>query len=299
VLAIRSQAAEVKASDNVVFDVLYAHPLDDTADPLFDWALCNARKPLAESGPMAHVCLQSSAPALLELGTGASVTAQIPADVCQGFGPLTPVQKPGDPAVRPQDPDTTGGYYQPVRLLTHTSDRGDEYEVGVTRLLCGIALGASQEDTVNFNKKYRPNTNPAIDAVSATPSGSEPIAVNLSPGAITSLPAGAKVQLQAQWANCAESPNDTPCAGAEGYIAYDAMQQSLVQRHEAIQISWYTTDGAFEHDRTGRAEQEAAIASSDNVWAAPDAATNVRFWVVIRDDRRGVGWVSFDVAVMK
>jgi len=80
-------------------------------------------------------------------------------------------------------------------------------------------------------------------------------------------------------------------------MAYDQISQSLVNRRESIRVSWYATAGAFEHDRTGRAENEAAEANSANSWTAPGQVGLVRFWLVIRDDRRGLNWSSFDLNV--
>ena len=42
-----------------------------------------------------------------------------------------------EPPSRPADPDVTGGYYQPVRVLVPTREEED-YVVGVTRLACGV-----------------------------------------------------------------------------------------------------------------------------------------------------------------
>jgi hypothetical protein len=316
VIAIRSQAAEARPADTVNYDVLVAQPIGDTRAPIFDWALCSVRKPLAESGAIAQVCLQPTAAELVALGAAPSVSSQIPKNVCEVFGPLPPVQKAGEPAVRPEDPDTTGGYYQPVRLLTRTIDAGEEYEVGVTRLACGLALGASQENTIHYGAKYLPNANPSVDSITMKWGDAEPTSIDVAAGASAlSVPASVKLELQVDWADCPALPagdlqqppydkdhqqaEALACPGAEAYLYYDTTQQAIIQRREAIRVSWYATDGSFEFDRTGRTEQEATTPRTRNTWTAPDAATTVRFWLVIRDDRRGVGWVSFDLAIVK
>ncbi len=160
VIAIRSTPAEAKAGDDVTYDVLVAQPVDDPTTPAFDWALCLASKPLATPGPIADSCLMPSGPELQDLGTLSSADTSLPKDDCQLFGPTPPSQKAGEPAVRPVDPDTTGGYYQPVRLLTQYSPNDSQYDVGVTRISCGIASGATQAQTVEFTQNYKPNQNP-------------------------------------------------------------------------------------------------------------------------------------------
>jgi hypothetical protein len=297
VLAIRSTAAEASPGDTVTYDVLVASSV--AAQTQFDWALCNARKPLAESGPIAQVCLQASAPELQTLGNSMSVTATIPKDVCQVFGPITPVQKAGEPSVRPEDPDTTGGYYQPVRLLTRDG-AGQQYEVGVTRLLCKIALGASQENTLRFTKEYQANTNPSIDALELDLGSDLKLEIDLAEGSSPqAVKVGSTGQFNATWAACPAEPSDAACTGAEAYLSFDAAQQTLLDRRESIRISWYATEGSFEHDRTGRTEAEANIPSTSNKWTAPDSPSRVQFWLVIRDDRRGVSWSTFELDIVE
>jgi hypothetical protein len=91
--------------------------------------------------------------------------------------------------------------------------------------------------------------------------------------------------------------NPQACSGAETYLTYDPATQSLAERNESIRVSWYATDGSFEHDRTGRTEAEADQTDTSNDWTAPGSAATVRFWLVIRDDRRGVNWKTFDINV--
>ena len=61
-------------------------------------------------------------------------------------------------------------------------------------------------------------------------------------------------------------------------------------------VAWFATGGSFDNDRTGRDTSD-LTASSDNGWHAPAAAGPVHLWVVLRDDRGGVGWAeyAFDV----
>ncbi len=320
VIGIRSTAAEAKAESDVTYDVLVAQPVDDSTAPEFNWALCLARKPLATAGPIADTCLTVSGPELQSLGGTSSVSGSIPKDACTLFGPNPPSQKAGDPAVRPVDPDTTGGYYQPVRLLTQYGPDNSQYDVGVTRLSCGLAGGATQEQSATFTKDYRPNQNPQISQISFKQGGADPIVVDPNATDLPTVPGGANLSFEVSWPDCPLSPtcgdnicsagedltncpsdcqNPQGCEGSEPYLSYDTVTQSLADRRESIRVSWYATDGNFDHDRTGRAEDEAASTDTSNNWSAPDKATKVRFWLVIRDDRRGVSWTTFDLNVIK
>jgi hypothetical protein len=71
----------------------------------------------------------------------------------------------------------------------------------------------------------------------------------------------------------------------------------LLDRREAIRISWFASAGTFEHERTGRGENEIGHATSDNQWVASRESRDVLLWVVIRDDRGGVGWRSYTLRV--
>ena len=317
VIAIRSEAAEVKPEQSVDFDVLLASPMDATQGPTYQWSLCTARKPLAESGPIAQACLAPSGPDLQDLGNSPSVPAVIPKDVCEVFGPNPPTQKTGEPALRPVDPDTTGGYYQPVRLLTQLSSGDSQYDVGVTRLLCGIAGGANQQQTATFTRDYRPNQNPSLQQISFISLSTR---ANVIVGASeqASVSHDERLTFTVTWPSCplaavcgdgicsasedlsncpSDCQNPQGCGGSEPYLSYDTVTQSLTNRRESIRISWYATDGTFEHDRTGRAESEADDPNSQNTWTAPAHSALVRFWFVIRDDRRGVNWATFDLQV--
>jgi hypothetical protein len=87
------------------------------------------------------------------------------------------------------------------------------------------------------------------------------------------------------------------CSGSEPYLALDREKNELAHRREAIRVSWFATGGRFEHERTGRTEQEASQAFTDNTWTAPNTHGELWLWVVIRDDRGGVGWSSYKLDI--
>ena len=292
VLAIRSTPAEVEPGKPVSYSALYATPEGDSSARGLEWSLCTARKPIAVSGPIALECLSPSGPGLVSLGKGATADATMPADGCRVFGPSPPAPKAGERAARPADPDSTGGYFQPLRV--RVPEGQTEYAIGFTRLLCGPGA-ATQEQSLEFAATYRPNVNPELAGVVVNPDGdSSPLSE--SPDAPSALRAGDKVTLRASWAECSA---DATCTGSESYPYLDPIARQLITRREAIRVSWFASAGSFAHDRSGRTEAEAEAGSSysDNDWTAPDEAGEVRVWVVLRDDRGGVGYRSFFVNV--
>jgi hypothetical protein len=80
-------------------------------------------------------------------------------------------------------------------------------------------------------------------------------------------------------------------------VQLDPIAREVVARRESIRVSWFATDGVFEHDRSGRAEEEAAINSSDNTWTAPMKRGTVHLWLVLRDNRGGVAYQSYQLEV--
>lgn len=329
VIAIRSVPAEVAPGATaapVQYDALYVGPGADPDPSKLDWAFCTEQKPLAVAGPIAPSCLSSSSPSLTAIGDGASVSAQVPLDACSIFGPDPPAPEPGKPPARPADPDTTGGYYQPVRLAVIGEDH--DFSVGTTRLDCGLGA-ATSDQKIEYARQHRPNENPALDtlAIAGGAAGSVTLPADGTAGPIVA-PRNTTIDLVAQWPTCPPSatcgdaicsPGETTqgcpsdcteppgcadptcrvhgCRGSEPYLALDPVAHQLVARHEAIFVSWFATGGSFDHDRTGRTEQDFAAADTANRWTAPDAPGTVHLWLVIRDDRGAVGWSAFTIDV--
>jgi hypothetical protein len=368
VVAVRSSPAEVNPgampAPIVTYEALYIGPGGPPDPSALDWAFCDVPKPLALTGPISQQCLVrrardikvTIAPAadggepttqvrhiLTPFGAGLTARSSVPDDGYRVFGPFPPDPQPGEPPSRPADPDTTGGYYQPVRLLIPTKDN-PEFSVGVTRLDCGIS-GANADQTLEYNKRHVPNENPAIASVVLRHANGRKETLTAEPGAsTTSGPAdggasvdgaavadagagssidsggaltidagptphvtvapGESVSLTASWANCAVCTGSgcgapTPCAGSESYVNLDLIEHRIVAHRESIRVSWFSANGSFEHDRTGRAEAEAKTTNTENTWTAPNTEAEVNVWVVIRDDRGGVGWSSYVIHVAR
>jgi hypothetical protein len=331
VLAVRSDPPEGALTSKVQYTALYvdgAGPIDKAA---FDWAFCSARNPLANLGPVNPKCLEATGSWLTPIGVGLQASGPLPADGCRQFGPDVPEPMPGEPQGRPVDPDSTGGYYQPVRYLA-PGDSGGFVGIAETRLTCNLA-GAYGNVVVEFSKRYHVNANPVVDAVLLSPGDNPAAGTPLvggdagagdagaggagGTGAGNAVAAGAHVSLRVRWAACpvkdscgdhvcgadetlqgcpADCTNPVACTGAERFAAFDLASQSVVDQRESIAVAWFATRGSFDNDRTGR-ESSDVTSSSDNGWTAPTQRGLVYLWVVLRDDRGGVGWAQYAIDV--
>lgn len=103
--------------------------------------------------------------------------------------------------------------------------------------------------------------------------------------------------VRASWDACPTGSTPASCAGSEQYVWFDPEARVVSLRREAIRVAWFTTAGALATDSSGVAEDDAAGSDTDNTWTAPDTAGEARLWLVVRDDRGGVGWQSYRVRV--
>jgi hypothetical protein len=311
-LAVRSDPPEAAPKAMLAYTALYADGSGAITSAPIDWAFCEARKPLKELGPVNPSCLARSADVLIELGVGPEVPAVMPDIACRQFGPDAPEPVPGQPASRPADPDTTGGYYQPLRLLVST-DGSDVYTIAETRVSCGVA-GAPPDLSTAFQQRYHLNANPAVESLGIV-NGTvvTPLAVDDGSGKTNPVATGQRLSTRVTWRACPDpdvcgdgvcGPDETAatcagdcmaaqgCSGAERYVNMDLGSRSLVVEREGMRVSWFATGGAFDLDHTGRDATDPA-STSDNAWTAPRQGGQVHLWVVLRDDRGGVGWMAY------
>jgi hypothetical protein len=263
VLAIRAEPPEAAPGiDRVTYTLIAAAPTGAVESPAASFAFCTSPKLLTENGAVSAACLSSEGAAPIGDARG-SITAVVPPDACFTFGPETKAQD-----VRPRDPDVTGGFFQPIRATISSPD-GPVVAFGFERLRCKLA-NAPADAVQAFERDYRPNANPTLLPLSASIDG--------APVAFDALPRGARVVLRASW-----RPED-----AEAYVAFDPRVQAVVPRRESMRVSWFATAGSFEHDRTGRGEDEPESFTED-AWTAPDAEA-ATIWAVLRDARGGVAF---------
>jgi hypothetical protein len=268
VLAVRVEPAEAKPGEPVTTSMLVVTPAGPVDAPPSSWAFCATPKLLTENGSVSAACL---ADGVLPIGDGrGGIGATLPASACFDFGPET---QSAD--VRPRDPDVTGGYYLPIRARLAGDASGGEplTAFGFARVVCNLA-NAPAELAARFRAEYRRNTNPTLLPVEARIDGG-------GPASLGALPRGARVVLRASW-----RPED-----AESYALFDVANQVITTRRESLRVSWFTTAGTYERDRSGRTEDEPET-FTENTWTAPDEARTSHLSFVLRDSRGGVSFAS-------
>jgi hypothetical protein len=302
ILAVQAVPAEVKPGATVMLEALVAAPEGASiGEP--EWSLCEARKRLTELGPVEQSCLQGED--LLELGEGVAVPANLSVDVCRTFGPVRPNAVDDQPAGRAVEPDPTGGFYQPI-LVSLDAD----LTLASLRLTCGL-VGIPSEASLLLNRGVRPNQNPRIDELKA---GSGAMAEGdefvIRPGASVEFTVRLPVcperpqcgdgicSVEEDRVECAEDCNEAlGCAGAEYFAHYDPVSREVGVQREQLSVTWFASIGAWSSLKTEVAGQGSKDQVSENTWLAPSKATQGKLWVVLRDNRGGVGWVEHRLVV--
>ncbi len=283
-LAIRGTPPEAAENGMVTYDALVVDT-DGTVDsPPIGWAQCLIPDPPANTNDVAPGCLTIPDD---DPGPSPTFTTALPSDACMLFGPETPVPMKGQPPTRPADPDTTGGFYQPVRA-TWQSGAGPQLAFTLERISCALA-NAPTDVATQFAMDYLPNNNPQLADLILDPEGAMiPVYVTGSTGAprVATVSAGQKVTLQA----------DFSAGSAETFLVWDVVKLALDTQRESLRLSWYATDGQFDHDVTGRSQTEMET-FTQNVWTAPTTPGTVHFWTVLRDDRGGIDFASAEIDV--
>lgn len=256
VLAVRGEPPEARPGEAVSYTLLVASPDGPVRTPAATWAFCATPKLLADNGAVSTACLASG---VRPIGEGATVSAAIPPDACQLFGPETTSQE-----LRPRDPDPTGGFYQPVRVAVD-----GHLSFGQERVRCNLTSIAAAQ-AAELDRRYVANRNPEMATIDL------PDSVAVSSHHV----------LRAAW----------PDTSAETYAYYDPVTAFVVDRRETMRMSWFASAGAFEHDRTGRTPEERET-FTENAWNAPSSAGTVHLFVVLRDDRGGVAFASRSIEV--
>jgi len=281
ILALRGQPAEAAPGQNVTYDFLIASPEGTLTDTVAAWDVCLTPKPPAESNEVASACVLAP-PA----GTvAATFQAPLPSNACSLFGPIAPPPQAGQPPFRPRDPDSTGGYYVPVRAVVQppVADRS-LIAFDLERVHCSFS-NAPLAVIQDFNSRYHLNTNPhlqGLEMLSADQTSSDVLA-----GAATAS-SGSMVSLLA-----------VPSADSiETFPVYDAIHQVVADQQESLRFFWYSPDGEFQHDRTG-VDPGVTDGSSTNQWTPPTVtqSTVVPLWVVLRDSRGGTDFISTQLTV--
>ncbi|HYQ16268.1 MAG TPA: hypothetical protein VEQ58_10945 [Polyangiaceae bacterium] len=315
VLAVQVTPAQAKPGQDVTLSALVVEPSGTLRNFSLGWAFCNAAKPVAETNDVSAACLAFSGEQFEDLGRGATVTGALPKDACRRFGPDVPPNMAGEAPGRPTDPDSTGSFYQPVRVLAAGS-QGPLLTLAQAGLSCGLPV-LTGEQLLEYQKRVRINEHPQLLSVLVNGDESSPLTIDDGESEPLRVSKGQTLSLRATWPECPATPScgdgicgadelatDCPddckaprgCFGAETYIYFDPLARQLVDRREAMRLSWFAGAGTFDDDHTGRREDESAT-FSDGFWTAPSSAGPVHLWVVLRDSRGGTSWQSYVVEV--
>jgi hypothetical protein len=280
ILAVRGEPAEVSPGADVSYQFLMASTVGTVTDAQGTWDVCTQPKPPSESNSVASACV--NAPPGTDVG--ATFSAPVPADACSLFGPNAPAAKAGQPPFRPRDPDITGGYYVPVRLLVDDGLGGAplmafEFE----RVFCGLG-GAPLTAIQDYNTRYQKNTNPTLQGLAVVAPDQTRTDILAGPATVA---AGSVVTLVAS-----ASPDS-----AENFPVYDSVAQKLNDQVETLSVSWFATDGKFKDDRV---DADPVSLEANNTWSAPQvtASEDIPLWVVMRDTRGGVAFASVTLTVV-
>jgi hypothetical protein len=219
------------------------------------WSFCLSPKPPTEDNVVPAPCVRGEE--LQDLGSALAVTGELPVEGCLRYGPETP---PGE--FRPRDADPTGGYYQPIRVEV---DRLLAF--GLTRITCKLP-SAPADLARRYDLEYVANQNPTLDPI-----------------ALANVPANTDVTLTASW----------PAEAAETYVFFDRLAQQLVDRREAMRVSWFATAGELASDATAVGETDLATSVS-TTWRTPAAGT-AHLWFVLRDSRGGLAVRDVSITV--
>jgi hypothetical protein len=260
-VAVRSEPAELEPGAEVTYQALVVGPGALESSEALEWAFCSTPKPLGENASVAPACLDGAA---RPVGIGASLTTTLPGDACALFG-----SEVTSADIRPRDPDSTGGYYQPVRVLLG-GPKGPNMTVWLTRIRCDLR-NAPLDVVRLWTERYRPNKNPSIVSISALARG--------EPADFARLPARAELELRVELA----------ASSRESYVVFDPASQSLDDAEEALQVSWLVTAGELDVPRS-TAEGDPPVARAR--FRVPGSGGPFELHAVARDGRGGVAFVS-------
>jgi hypothetical protein len=289
-LAVRGTPPEAAENGMVTYDALVVDTSGSVAAPPINWAHCLQPNPPANGNAVSINCLPG------QLGSDGGLitpddttvaaptfTAALPPNSCTLFGPEAPPSMKGQPPQRPADPDTTGGFYQPVRA-TWESDVAFALE----RVTCNLANAPTSVAT-QYAMSYVPNKSPVLADLIFDPAGA---AATLYTAGQTALAAAATISANQPVTLQADFTADS----AETFLVWNVVTLTLDMQRESLRVSWFATGGSFDHDVTGRSQADTE-SFTQNVWHAPETPGPVYLWAVLRDDRGGIDFAAAETDV--
>lgn len=273
VVAVTADPPEVAPGESVRLRLWVAKPDGPaTGAELADarWHFCTAPTPPSEDNGVSARCLSDPAALLPIADSGAEVVAEVPAEACAWFGPQAPPAGIDDPPARPRDADATGGYYQPLRIVTAAVARPT---VAAVRIDCGLAT-APPEIASDFRRRYRRNRPPPPPQIVIT-DAAQPL-----DGA--ALPAGLSLPLSVR----------VPTSAAEDYLRFDPASQTLALTPETLRVSWFATAGTLAHSVTPLDDLVVGDSAANNLLDLPAQPGPLFLWAVLRDSRGAASVLS-------
>ena len=281
ILAVQSEPATPLPGETAVLSALVFTPGGET--PSYHWSWCPvlARTDQAYACPLDQPAAERIFSGLvdpsggwalpsLDLGTNSTAALDNPfpveslAALCAGGL---------DSHGFSQSIDCEGGY--PIMVTVDVTTASSTLRAGFV-----VRLPSESPPTVNHNP------NPSGLSLAGLPLDVQPTTVVVAPSQT--------VDLQAVFP--ADSSESRPIPAAEGPPG---------QRLERLTASWFADCGRIDTDRTVFIDGTSPLdQTSRNRWTAPSAQewpsdNVVRFMVVLRDDRGGVGWIVRQALVEK
>ena len=276
VLGIRSEPAAPLPGESAIITPLVFTPVADDPSLTYQWSWCPAPGP-AGSG---YECLLKEAELAALLGPdivvpsfdlGTAPTAMLPnalppellGAICGGASPNVP------------RPNCAGGF--PVQVSLTVKTDAEEVKAVVTARW-------------RFDPEvHAPNANPVVDGLTATLPGGEPQFIPpadmLADDTIT-LPRKVGTSIKALAMEEA----------SEGYRGLDDDDQPADLR-ERLFITWFIETGGTDNTRTSYLPERTPFETMlHNIWSPQEsrlyAPNQARIYVVLHDNRGGVGWRS-------
>ncbi len=135
---------------------------------------------------------------------------------------------------------------------------------------------------LRFAAQHPPNQNPVIDALRAGEDDLSPLAPGEAPATV--VPRGAESPIEAPVSAASQESYSRPAASGETEVV-----------SERLVWTWFVEGGETEFQRTSLIDGVIPLEDAQrNTWTPPsieDYPSEVaRLWVVVRDERGGVGW---------
>jgi len=279
VLAVRAQPADVLPGQMTTLDALVvglADQVDGGADPGaldYLWLAC-----LPPPGSSDVKDCAAAAGSLIASGSGLQACAQNPGAAVCLLGTEAQVQ------YQPASDAAAGNVFITMVVATVAS----EGAVACVRRVAGPPAASPGDSCVISLKTLKVqaaaaeiNTNPAVSTFTVGPLPAGATDIHTDPPLVFKLKTKLSLQPIYQPAVASElKPNGT---------------------REVLTFSWFATHKNFDHFHSGYAVDASGTVTErdDNTWTDDgDVPGLVFFWLVVRDDRGGVGWTDGRLASM-